>query len=99
MGVSAGFLVVLFVALCLVVGPSIFFAIKLWAAGLWGRISLIFSCLFLGFLAVDAFSSTPDFGVGDIEGTVAIFMGVWGFFLYLALGLTAIVSTIRHLRR
>ena len=99
MEITAGFLVVLFVALCVVVMPSVFIAMKLWNSGSRGRAWLAFSCLVLAFFGLGAFSPDPQPRAGSLELRVTIFMTLWGSFLYLSLGLAAIWAVISRLAK
>jgi protein-S-isoprenylcysteine O-methyltransferase Ste14 len=94
MDVSAGFLVVLFVAICLVVMPSALIAMRLWNSGLRGRALLTCGCLLLVLLGIGAFLPDPEFGAESLEDSVVMFMAIWGIVLYFALGLTALLRGI-----
>jgi hypothetical protein len=99
MDVDAGFLVVLFVALGMVVMPSTLIAIRLWNSGLRGRALLACSCLLLVFLGVGAFLPDPEFGAELLENRVVSFMAIWGFLLYLSVGFATVLAVIFRLGR
>jgi hypothetical protein len=96
MKLSAGFCVVLIVALLLVVGPFSLLMIKFWRSGTLGKTGFGLSILAVVALAISFFVDEPLAGSDSFEENLVLFLGAWGFSFYSIVGLSSIVNFARR---
>jgi hypothetical protein len=88
---SAGFLVISFVAVLVVIAPSAVLAARGWGSGNISRISTLLAVLLLGLVSWVSFTD-PD--VLDFESRAVMVFAVWGSVLYLGFAVYGCVKAV-----
>lgn len=92
---SAGFLVVLFVALALVVVPSMFALVASWRRGGLARFAAAFGGAVIGLIALVFFA--PSGWPSSYEERVIMFLAAWGMVFLACVGLASVLLPITKL--
>lgn len=90
---SAGFFVISFIAIILVVIPSAIYFIYGWRSSKLGR---VFSLLAVTFFAALVWTSFTDPETPDFESKAITLYGVWAVILYLGAAVYLAIRAIAH---